>query len=96
MALQNVRLLSQSAGYCVTIILSLCVAIPMIINEASFKGNCLLFTTGEFIAGDGSFDPEWGSNFYCGFTLFVGIASLTISFIQLVRMAAFLCQGTDR
>lgn len=65
-------------------------------NEASFEGNCLLFTTGEFIAGDGSFDPKWGSNFYCVFTLFAGITSLIIAFIQLVRMSVFLCRRTDR
>jgi hypothetical protein len=65
-------------------------------NEASFQGHCLLFTSGEFIAGDGSFDPTWGSNFYCGFTLFAGITSLIVSFIQLVRISLFLCKGTDR
>lgn len=96
MALDNLRLLSQSAGYCVTLILSLCVVIPMIMNEASFKGNCLLFTSGQFIAGDGLFDPKWGSNFYCGFTLFVGILSLLIAGLQLVRMSIFLYKGSDR
>lgn len=95
MGLTNVILLSQAAGYSVTIILSLCVVIPMIMHEASFQGHCLLFTTGTFVSSDGSFDPQWGSGFYCGFTLFVGIISFIIALVQLVRMCIFLCKNTD-
>ena len=96
MVLENARLLSQAAGYLVTVILSLCLLIPMVMNEANFKGHCLLFASGEFETRDGSFDAKWGSNFYCGFTLFVGIASLTTAFVQMVRMAIFLYKSTDR
>jgi hypothetical protein len=95
MGLTNVILLSQAAGYSVTIILSLCVVIPMIMHEASFQGHCLLFTKGSFISENGSFDPDWGSSFYCGFTTVVGFLSFFISLIQLVRICIFLCKSTE-
>lgn len=96
MGLENMTLLSQAAGYTVSVILSLCVVTPMVFHLVNFKGHCLLYTSGTFIAEDGRFDPSWASPFFCGFTLFVGFLLLFASLVQLTRMGIFLYKRLDR
>jgi len=91
----SLGVLSQSAGYTVTFILSLCVLIPMSIHLTNFKGHCALFTTGTFIEDDGRFDPNWASCFYCGLTIFVGVLTLITSSVQLIRMIRLMNHGED-
>ncbi|RWS18098.1 hypothetical protein B4U80_01430 [Leptotrombidium deliense] len=95
MGLGNMILLSQCGGYSVAIILSLCVAIPMILHVQQFKGHCLLYTNGEFIEEDGRFEPSWSSGGYCYLTIFLGFLSFLVSFTQLSRMSVFLSKGLD-
>jgi hypothetical protein len=95
MGMGNILLLSQTAGYSVALILSLCVAIPMTIHMINFKGHCLLYTNGTFVPDDGRFEPDWASPGYCGFTLAVACFLLICSTVQLVRMSIFLYKGLD-
>lgn len=96
MTINNIFLLSQSAVYTVSAIVSLCVWIPMSLNLYQFGGHCLLFTSGQYVEEDGTFDPNWSSPAYCGFTLFVGISVFLVAFIQSVRKIVLLCKGIDR
>lgn len=96
MAIANVLLLSQAAGYLVAFVLSMCAMVPMFMHEANFKGHCLLYTTGVFKSEDGKFEPIWSSSFYCGFTLVVSIFMVILSFVQFLRMSIFMSKRTDR
>ena len=46
------------------------------------QGHCLLFTSGEWRENDGQFVPEWASQAYCNFTIFVGVVMFVISATQ--------------
>lgn len=96
MALINWLLLSQTAGYFGSLVVSLCVVIPLCINQKNFQGHCLLFTSGTFISSNGFFDPKWSSGFFCAFTLFVGLLSSIISLIQVVHKSLLVKRGVDR
>ncbi|XP_067119994.1 transmembrane protein 179 [Centruroides vittatus] len=90
----NFLLLSQTTGYVVAFILSLCLVVPLSINLDNFKEHCLLYTTGTF-QDDGNFKPEWASTSYCYYTMLVGIILLLTSIIQTIRMSVFLFRGID-
>nr|CAD7441322.1 unnamed protein product [Timema bartmani]CAD7458078.1 unnamed protein product [Timema tahoe]CAD7589983.1 unnamed protein product [Timema genevievae] len=95
MALTNVLLLSQIAGYVVALILSLCITVPMSIHQDEFRGHCLLFSTGTWQETDGQLNVHWASQAYCNYTIFVGVVLFVISAIQIYRMSLFLYKGTD-
>lgn len=94
MAISNLLLLSQTTGYVVAFILSICVIVPLSVNLDNFKGHCLLFTTGTF-QDDGNFKPQWASPGYCDYAMFVGVILWLSSIIQTVRMSVFLFKGID-
>ncbi|KAI9576955.1 transmembrane protein 179 [Glossina fuscipes] len=87
MALANVLLLSQITGYVLLIILSLCVIVPLSVNQHSFCGHCLLFTTGKWREADGMFDARWSSSGFCIFPLFTGVFIFIVSCGQIYRYA---------
>lgn len=94
MAVGNFLLLTQIAGYAASTILSLCVLIPLIVNLRDMKGNCLLYTTGEFL-DTGDFVPKWASFSYCTYTTVLSCLLNLVSLIQLTRMSYFLRKGVD-
>lgn len=95
MALTNILLVSQIAGYVIAFILSLCIVVPMSWHQDDFKGHCLLFSTGEWQETDGQLSVHWASQCYCNYTIFVGIMLLLVSAIQIYRLSMFLYKGTD-
>lgn len=95
MALTNILLLSQIAGYVIALILSLCITVPMSLHQDEFKGHCLLFSTGVWQEGDGQFKVDWASQAYCNYTIFVGVILFVTSTIQIYRMSLYLYKGTD-
>ncbi|XP_044746555.1 transmembrane protein 179 [Coccinella septempunctata] len=95
MALRNIILLSQIAGYVVAFILSLCIVVPMSLHQDEFRGHCLLFSTGEWQESDGQLKVNWASQGYCNYTIFVGVVLCLVSLIQIYRLSVFLHKGTD-
>ncbi|XP_069689779.1 transmembrane protein 179 [Periplaneta americana] len=95
MALTNILLLSQIAGYVIALILSLCIAVPMSLHQDEFKGHCLLFSTGVWQEEDGQFKVDWASQAYCNYTIFVGVILFVTSAVQIYRMSLYLYKGTD-
>ncbi|KAJ8970302.1 hypothetical protein NQ317_019339 [Molorchus minor] len=95
MALSNILLLSQIAGYVIAFILSLCIVVPMSLHQDDFKGHCLLFSTGEWQEADGQLKVDWASQCYCNYTIFVGVMLCIASVIQIYRLSVFLYKGTD-
>ncbi|XP_050510152.1 transmembrane protein 179 [Diabrotica virgifera virgifera] len=95
MALTNILLLSQIAGYFIAFILSLCIVVPMAWHQEDFKGHCLLFSTGDWQETDGQLLVHWASQSYCNYTIFVGVFLLLVSVIQIYRLSVFLYKGID-
>ncbi|XP_060528426.1 transmembrane protein 179 [Cylas formicarius] len=95
MALTNILLLSQIAGYVIALILSLCIIVPMSLQQDDFKGHCLLFSTGEWQETDGQLAIHWSSQGYCNYTIFVGVALFLVSAVQIYRLSIFMYKGTD-
>ncbi|XP_063222014.1 transmembrane protein 179 [Bacillus rossius redtenbacheri] len=95
MALTNVLLLSQIAGYVIAFILSVCIVVPMSFHQEEFKGHCLLFSTGVWQETDGQFSVQWASQAYCNYTIFVGVLLFVVSAVQIYRMSMFFYKGTD-
>lgn len=94
MALTNILLISQICGYVISLILSLCVIVPMSIHQDEFRGHCLLFSTGSW-QEDGQFAVSWASQAYCNYTIFVGVLIFVISAIQIYRLCVFSYKGID-
>jgi hypothetical protein len=95
MALTNILLVSQIAGYVIALILSLCITVPMSLHQDEFRGHCLLFSTGAWQEGDGQFKVDWASQAYCNYTIFVGVVLFVVSAVQVYRMSVYLYKGTD-
>jgi len=95
MALTNILLVSQIAGYVIALILSLCITVPMSLHQDEFRGHCLLFSTGVWQEGDGQFKVDWASQAYCNYTIFVGVVLFVVSAVQVYRMSVYLYKGTD-
>lgn len=95
MALTNILLLSQIAGYVVALILSLCIIVPMSLHQSEFRGHCLLFSTGVWQETDGQFVAQWASQLYCNYTVFVGFLLFVASAIQIYRLSMFMKRGED-
>ncbi|KAF4520688.1 hypothetical protein B566_EDAN006364 [Ephemera danica] len=95
MALTNVLLLSQLAGYVIALILSLCITVPMSLHQDEFRGHCLLFSTGVWQETDGQFSVNWASQAYCNYSIFVGVVLFVTSVIQIYRMSMFMYRGED-
>lgn len=95
MALTNVLLLSQIAGYVIALILSLCIIVPMSLQQDDFKGHCLLFSTGVWQETDGQLDVTWASQGYCNYTIFIGVMLGLVATIQIYRLSVFLYKNTD-
>ena len=68
---------------------------PWCPTRAHHQGHCLLFTSGEWRENDGQFVPEWASQAYCNFTIFVGVVMFVISATQIYRLSLFLYKGKD-
>ncbi|XP_012275677.1 transmembrane protein 179 [Orussus abietinus] len=95
MALSNILLLSQIAGYVVALILSLCIIVPMSLHQDEFRGHCLLFSTGVWRESDGQFDVNWAPQAYCNYTIFVGLILLLTSAVQIYRLSMLMYRGED-
>lgn len=95
MALRNILLISQIAGYVIAFIFSLCVFIPMSLQQDEFSGHCLLFSTGIWQESDGQLKVTWASQGYCNYTIFVGILLFLVSAVQIYRLSIYLYKGID-
>ncbi|CAG0881346.1 unnamed protein product [Darwinula stevensoni] len=58
-------------------------------------GHCILFSTGHWNEEDGKFLASWASQFYCVWSIFVGILLFGFSCVQVFRFAKFLHFGQD-
>ncbi|XP_012545482.1 transmembrane protein 179 [Bombyx mandarina] len=94
MALTNVLLLSQIAGYLMGLILSLCVIVPMSMHQDEFSGNCLLFSKGVW-QEDGQLLVSWASRFYCNYVILVGILMFLVCCVQIYRLSMLVYKGED-
>lgn len=95
MALSNILLLSQIAGYVIGLILSLCIVVPMSLHQDEFRGHCLLLSTGSWQESDGQFLVDWASQAYCNYIIFVGVMLFVVSAIQIYRLSMCVYKGTD-
>ncbi|UYV80456.1 hypothetical protein LAZ67_19000220 [Cordylochernes scorpioides] len=96
MGLQNTMVLCQATGYVVALVLATCLLVPMGINQAKFRGHCLLYTTGTFRESDGNLVPHWASSFHCILPMVVGVLSAAAAMVQVVRMGHFLFHNLNR
>ncbi|CAH2238129.1 transmembrane protein 179 [Pararge aegeria] len=95
MALTNVLLLSQIAGYVIGLILSLCIIVPMGMHQDEFKGHCLLFSKGAWQEEDGQLLVSWASSTYCNYVIAVGVLMFLVCLIQIYRLSMFMYRGID-
>lgn len=95
MALSNIILLCQVAGYVIACILSLCIVVPMSLHQDEFKGHCLLFSTGIWEETNGQFNVNWASQAYCNYSIFIGLMLFIVSAIQIYRCSVYMYKGTD-
>ncbi|XP_077285087.1 transmembrane protein 179 [Arctopsyche grandis] len=95
MALSNVLLLSQIAGYVMALILSLCIVVPMSLHQDEFRGHCLLFSMGMWQETDGQFTVTWASQAYCNYTIFVGLMLFLVSSVQIYRLSMYMYRHID-
>ncbi|KAL4707359.1 hypothetical protein ACJJTC_005288 [Scirpophaga incertulas] len=95
MALTNVLLLSQIAGYVIGLILSLCITVPMSMHQDEFNGHCLLFSKGVWQETDGQLLVTWASRCYCDYVIAVGVVMFAICLVQIYRLSMFMYKGTD-
>ncbi|XP_043204387.1 transmembrane protein 179-like isoform X1 [Amphibalanus amphitrite] len=85
----------QLTGYLVSVCLSFVVLVPMLLNFKDFRYKCLLFTAGDFREQDGQFVPQWASNIYCYYVIFMSATLTLICVLQAVRTMLFLRHDTD-
>ncbi|ODN00847.1 Transmembrane protein [Orchesella cincta] len=95
MGFANILLLSQLTGNILSLILSLCIIIPISIHQNDFRGHCLLFSTGDWRETDGQFDVSWASSGFCNYTIFVGVVLFLVSAVQIYRLSLLLYRGQD-
>ncbi|KAJ0173415.1 hypothetical protein K1T71_010564 [Dendrolimus kikuchii] len=95
MALTNVLLLSQIAGYLVGLILSLCIVVPMSMHQDEFNGHCLLFSNGTWQEEDGQLLVEWANRAYCNYVIIVGMVMLIVCCVQIYRLSMLMYRGED-
>ncbi|XP_028171876.1 transmembrane protein 179 [Ostrinia furnacalis] len=95
MALTNVLLASQIAGYVIGFIFSLCIIVPMSMHQDEFNGHCLLFSKGEWQELDGQLLVEWAARGYCDYVIVVGVIMFIICCIQIYRLSVLMYKGSD-
>lgn len=59
-------------------------------------GHCLLYTNGTFDNNDGHFIPDWGSSFYCYYSIFTNVAITLMSGLHLVKYGIMHFHSRDR
>ena len=102
MGMGNLLILAQVTTYLLLFIVSFFVFVPLVINNAEFNGNCLLFARGEWsLHGRG---PEgqyqlkvthWGSSSSCDFPILVGVVAIPLTFFYVLWMSAFLYRQSE-
>lgn len=95
MGLNNVLVLSQVTTYILTLLLALCIIIPISFHLIDFKGHCLLFSNGTWRENDGQLVVAWASGGFCDYNLTWASLSLLIALIQTYRFIAQLCRSTE-
>lgn len=53
--------------------------------KCSFRGHCLLFSTGIWQETNGQFEVDWASQGFCNYTIFVGLMLFLVSLVQIYR-----------
>lgn len=95
MVASNIILLSQIAGYAISSVLSLCVAIPLAWNFNDFDGHCILNTDGHF-NDTGKFIPSWASPLQCISPFILSVLLTVVSLYFLVKMIFYLRDDNER
>ncbi|KAL0819333.1 hypothetical protein ABMA28_007465 [Loxostege sticticalis] len=95
MALTNVLLVSQIAGYVIGFIFSLCIIVPMSMHQDEFNGHCLLFSKGQWQEVDGQLLVSWASRAYCDYVIVVGVILFLVCLVQIYRLSLFMYKGSD-
>ncbi|XP_018495896.1 transmembrane protein 179 [Galendromus occidentalis] len=95
MSLGNIPLLAQATVCSLTLLLSMAALIPMSWHVSNFKGHCLLYTNGTFDNNDGHFIPDWGSSFYCYYSIIINVAIVLMSMLHLVKYGVMHYQSRD-
>ena len=100
MGLGNILLLAQVTVYLVAFLLSFFVFVPIGVNKDSFDGNCLLFATGKWSAGQPGQDVEltfidWPDPSSCNFAVFSGVIVMLISIGYLFWYSILLFREID-
>nr|XP_045585177.1 transmembrane protein 179-like [Procambarus clarkii] len=95
MGLNNVLVLSQVTTYILTLLLALCIIIPIFFHLSDFKGHCLLFSNGTWRETDGQFVVSWASQGFCDYNLTWASVSLLIALIQTYRFIVQIFRGTE-
>ncbi|XP_002741359.1 transmembrane protein 179-like [Saccoglossus kowalevskii] len=100
MGIGNILLLSQVTAYVLLFLLSFFIIVPSGVNLNNFDGNCALFATGTWHENKTTRHPYfsvdyWGDQSMCNFTIYIGILSMLVSFIFVVRLSIFLFREDD-
>ncbi|KAK8730439.1 hypothetical protein OTU49_008007 [Cherax quadricarinatus] len=95
MGLSNVLVLSQVTTYILTLLLALCIIIPIFFHLHDFRGHCLLFSNGTWRETDGQFAVSWASQGFCDYNLTWASISLLIAIVQIYRFIVQICRGTE-
>lgn len=65
--------------------------VPIALSQENFGGQCLLFTSGQWIFNSSRGDPptltidHWGAPSLCNLNIFMGMCTMIVSFAQIVR-----------
>ncbi|XP_035670027.1 transmembrane protein 179-like [Branchiostoma floridae] len=101
MGIGNTLLLSQCTAYLLALVLSFFMAVPMGQNQRNFDGKCLLYARGTWSVNASSevgwkMDiTYWGSQSVCNYSIYMGIVTMIVAFVQVVRTSYFLYKGLD-
>ncbi|KAK7068767.1 hypothetical protein SK128_026997 [Halocaridina rubra] len=95
MGLNNVLVLSQVTTYILTLLLALCIIIPISFHLIDFKGHCLLFSNGTWRETDGQLVVTWASQGFCNYNLSWSGISLLIALVQAYALIAQICRETE-
>ncbi|XP_033110535.1 transmembrane protein 179-like [Anneissia japonica] len=100
MGFGNLLALSQVCGFVLLLLLSLFIVPPMCTYSQAFEGKCLLFASGHYddnvLNTSISFNIDsWGAPGFCTYTIFMGVAQIIMSFVQIVRLSIHLANDTD-
>lgn len=94
MGLQRLLIHGQLTVCALSVLLSLCLFIPILLHEAEFGGHCILYSNGTRNES-GYLVVNWSSSAPCNYSLIVGLLFLSASIYQSYRLAFHLYRDSE-